>query len=96
MDESLAGHSAVVCCFGAVSGLLLQGWRAVIVGGGFAGLGVAAWVLYEEFLVPRVIDYSKGPSMWPIALVVAGTVAAAVGAAVASAVGRLRAKRPRS
>jgi hypothetical protein len=75
---------------GTVSGLLLRRWLAVVVAGAVAWLGVAAWVLYEEYGVTRVIDYSKGPSMWPIALVLAGTVAAVVGASTAAAVGRLR------
>ena len=79
---------------GAVSALVLQRRRpvAVVVAGAVASLGVAVWVLYEEFVVPRVIDYSKGPSMWPIALVVAGTVAAVVGASTAAAIGRSRTK----
>jgi hypothetical protein len=82
-----------VAC-GTVSALVLQRWRAVavVVAGAVASLGVAGWVYYEEFYVPRVIDYSKGPSMWPIAAVVGGTVAAVVGAATAAAVGRLRTK----
>lgn len=78
-----------VAC-GTVSALVLKRWRvvAVVLAGAVASIGVAVWVIYEEYFVPRVIDYSKGPSMWPIALVVGGTAAAVVGAATAAAVGR--------
>ena len=38
--------------------------------------GMLAWLLYHEYFVP----YSGGgASMWPVALLIAGTVAAAIG-----------------
>ena len=79
---------------GTVSSLLLRRRLAVVVAGAVAWLGVAVWVLYEEYGVTRVIDYSKGPSMWPIAILFAGTVSAVVGASTAAAVGRFRTKPP--
>jgi hypothetical protein len=50
-------------------------------------VGVASWVLYVEYLVP----YSGGgASMWPIAVIVYGTMSATIGWAVATLVARIR------
>jgi len=69
---------------GVVCGWILPGRRTVAWGGAVPWLGVLAWLLYNEYLVP----YSGGgASMWPIAQLVAGSVAAAVGM-LAAAVAR--------
>lgn len=77
---------------GGASGRLIRGTGGVIVGGAAAWLGTAAWVLYMEFLSGQIPQPGRGPSMWPIALIVAGTVAAIVGAGSALFVHRLRRK----
>jgi hypothetical protein len=73
--------SAIV---GAVGGLLLHERRAVRVGGAVPWTGVLVWLLYNEVFVPAVPG--EGASMWPIALLIAGTIAALVGATVAHVV----------
>ena len=63
---------------GAVSAWLLTGRIALMASASAPWLGVLGWLLYLEYFVP----YSAGgASMWPVALVFAGTVAALVGIA---------------
>ena len=76
---------------GAVSGFFLDDRRAVLVGGAVPWTGVLVWLLYNELLVPPVPG--EGASMWPIALLIAGTIAAGVGAMVAHVVSLGRSPR---
>jgi hypothetical protein len=77
---------------GALSALFLAGRTAAWVAGGLPWLAFLLWVLYQEYVVSRSQD--GGASMWPIAVLWAGSIAAAVGwgvyrvvSAVARAVG---------
>jgi len=72
---------------GIVSAFLVKGGKAIVLGGAIPWLGVLAWLLYNEYFVP----YSGGgASMWPIALIVAGTAAAVAGASAAGLTGMVR------
>jgi hypothetical protein len=62
---------------------LLCAWRlsgrfGLICAGAVPWLGVLGWLLYLDYFVPY---QGGGASMWPIALLFAGTVAVVVGAA---------------
>lgn len=80
----IVGLSALA---GIVSALLVSGRKAVLLGAALPWLGVLAWLLYNEYFVPY---QGGGASMWPIALIFAGSIAAAVGAAAAALTGRVR------
>jgi hypothetical protein len=61
---------------GAACARLADGKVALILAASFPWLAMLAWLVYHEYFVP----YSGGgASMWPVALLFAGTVAAAVG-----------------
>lgn len=77
---------------GAASGWLLAGPRAIVVGAGVPWLALLGWLLYHEYVVPYE---GGGASMWPVALLVAGTVAALVGALTAAAVRAIKRKNAR-
>ncbi len=62
---------------GALSAVLLSGRTAAWVSGGLPWLAFLTWVLYQEYAVPPP-EYG-GASMWPVAVLWAGTIAAAVG-----------------
>jgi len=63
---------------GAVSAWVLAGRVALVASAAVPWLGVLGWLLYLEYFVP----YSGGgASMWPVALLFAGTVAAVGGIA---------------
>ena len=74
---------------GMVCGWFLPGRRAVTWGGAVPWLGLLAWLLYNEYVVPY---RGGGASMWPIAQLVGGSVAAIVGILTATAARMLRAK----
>ena len=77
---------------GVLAGLLLTGWKAVIVGGAIPWLSLLAFLLYNEYFVPYE---GGGASMWPVAQIYSGTIGAAIGAVTAGAVRYLRASRSR-
>ena len=61
---------------GAACAWLAGGKVARVLAAGIPWCGMLAWLLYHEYFVP----YSGGgASMWPVALLFAGTVAAAIG-----------------
>ncbi len=60
--------------------MLVNGRKAILLGAALPWLGVLAWLLYNEYFVPY---QGGGASMWPIALIFAGSIAAAVGASAA-------------
>ena len=70
-------------------GLAIRGRKAVLIGAVIPWLGLLAWLLYHEFLVPY---QGGGASMWPIAQLFGGTVAALVGACAAAAVRFIRSR----
>jgi hypothetical protein len=80
----IVGLSALA---GTVSAFLVNGRKAVFVGAALPWLGVLAWLLYNEYFVPY---QGGGASMWPIALIFAGTIAAGIGAAAAGLTRKLR------
>jgi hypothetical protein len=71
---------------GIISALLVNGWKAILLGGVLPWLGVLGWLLYNEYFVPY---QGGGASMWPIALLFAGSIAAGVGASVAGFTGMI-------
>ena len=73
MWSILIGLSALA---GVVCGSIVPGRRAIAWGGIVPWLGMLAWLLYNEYLVPY---QGGGASMWPVALLIGGTVAAVVG-----------------
>jgi hypothetical protein len=75
---------------GLVCGWILPGRRAVIWGGAVPWLGLLAWLLYNEYVLPY---RGGGASMWPIAQLFGGSVAAIVGSLTATGARTLRAKR---
>ena len=75
---------------GILCGWFLPGRLAVMWGGAVPWLGLLAWLLYNEYVMPY---RGGGASMWPIAQLVGGTVAAAVGVLTATLARTLRAKR---
>ena len=77
---TIAFLSALV---GGICGAVLQGFRAIIVGGAIPWLGMLAWLLYHEYFIPY---RGGGASMWPIAQLLAGSFAALVGAVAAATV----------
>ncbi|HEX8394398.1 MAG TPA: hypothetical protein VF665_18780 [Longimicrobium sp.] len=74
---------------GVVCGWIIPGRRSVAWGAAVPWLGMLAWLLFNEYLVP---SQGGGASMWPIAQLVAGTVAAAVGLLAAAVARAARAK----
>lgn len=65
---------------GLLSGVIVRGVAGTAVGAALSWLGVLAWLLIVEYVLP----YSGGgASMWPIALLLAGTWAGIVGGASA-------------
>lgn len=78
---------------GAACGWMLPGRRAVIWGGAVPWLGVLAWLLYNEYVIPY---RGGGASMWPVAQLIAGSVAAVMGALAAAVTRSARVKLPPS
>lgn len=78
---------------GAASGWLLSGRRAILVGAAVPWLALLGWLLYQEYFVPYE---GGGASMWPVALLIAGTVAALIGGFTAAAVRAIKRKTTRS
>jgi len=74
---------------GGICGGLVRGRRAILLGAAVPWLGMLAWLLYNEYLVPYD---GGGASMWPVVQLFAGTVMALVGGLAAAAV-RLVARR---
>jgi hypothetical protein len=72
---------------GVVSALLIKSRANIVVGAAVPWLGVLAWLLYNEYYVPY---QGGGASMWPIALIFAGSIAALVGGGVAGFTGMIR------
>jgi len=70
---TIIGLSALT---GIIYGLKLKGLRGGVAAGVIPWVGLLAWLLYNEYLVPY---QGGGASMWPIAQLFAGTVAATVG-----------------
>ena len=71
---------------GAGCAWLVNSTVARILAAAIPWFGMLAWLLYHEYFVP----YSGGgASMWPVALLFAGTVAAAVGIVTCVLVQRL-------
>ena len=68
---------------GALCGGLIRGRRAIVWGCAIPWLGMLAWLLYNEYLVPYD---GGGASMWPVAQLFAGTVMAIVGGIAAALV----------
>lgn len=64
--------------FGVAVGVLLRGQRVWYVAGGVPLLWVAGIILYQEYMLPYV---GGGASMWPVALLFAGSTAALCGIA---------------
>jgi hypothetical protein len=61
---------------GVACAWLAHGRAARLLAAAIPWSGMLAWLLYHEYFVP----YAKGgASMWPVALLFAGTVAAAIG-----------------
>lgn len=77
---------------GVGSALLVNGRKAILLGAALPWLGVLAWLLYNEYFVPY---QGGGASMWPVALLFAGSIAAGVGAATAGLTRRIRRRGPR-
>jgi hypothetical protein len=71
---------------GVLSALLIKSRLAIIVGAAIPWLGVFAWIMYNEYFVPY---QGGGASMWPIALIIAGSVAAGVGGSAAGFLGMI-------
>lgn len=53
-----------------------EGRRGFLLAGGLPWCALLAWLLYHEYFVPY---QSGGASMWPIALLWAGSIATAIG-----------------
>lgn len=68
---------------GGICGGLIRGRRAILWGAAVPWLGMLAWLLYNEYLVP---SGEGGASMWPVAQLIAGTVMAVAGGVAAAAV----------
>lgn len=74
----IIGLSAAI---GVVAGLVLRRLSvAVVAGAAIPWLGMLGFLLFNEYVVPA---QGGGASMWPIALLIAGTAAAVVGAGFA-------------
>jgi hypothetical protein len=76
---------------GVGSALLVNGRKAILLGAALPWLGTLAWLLYNEYFVPY---QGGGASMWPIALLFAGSITAGVGAAAAGVTNRVRRRGP--
>ena len=74
---SLVGLSVIA---GVLSASLFSGIKAILIGGAVPWFGFLAWLLYSEYFVPY---QGGGASMWPVALIFAGSIAAVVGASAA-------------
>ena len=85
----LVGLSVLV---GILSALFFTGVKAIVIGTAIPWFGVLAWLLYNEYFVPY---QGGGASMWPVALMFAGSVAAVVGASAAGLTKLARRNRPR-
>jgi hypothetical protein len=68
---------------GGLCGAFIRGRRAILWGGAVPWLGMLAWLLGNEYLVPYD---GGGASMWPVAQLIAGTVMAVAGGVAAAAV----------
>ncbi len=68
---------------GAAAAKLLKRQAAIVAGGAVAWLGLLAFLLYNEYLVPY---QGGGASMWPIAQLFGGTFVAVVAAGTAAVV----------
>jgi len=68
---------------GAMSGALVRGGWAVFLGAALPWLGLLAYLLYNEYVLPY---RGGGASMWPVAQLFGGTLAAFTGASAALAV----------
>jgi hypothetical protein len=62
--------------FGAACAWLSEGRFARVLSGAVPWLSVLAWLIYNKYLL---LYQGGGASMWPIALLTAGTIAAATG-----------------
>ncbi len=71
---------------GIGSAFLINGRKAIMVGGALPWFGLLTWLLYNEYSVPY---QGGGASMWPIAQLFAGSIAAGVGASVAGFTGMI-------
>ncbi len=72
---------------GIVVAFLVNSRWSIVLGAVIPWLGVLGWLLYNEYYVPY---QGGGASMWPIALIFAGSVAAALGGSVAGFVAMIR------
>lgn len=72
---------------GALCGGFIRGRRAILWGAAIPWLGLLAWLLYEEYLVPYA---GGGASMWPVVQLFAGTIVAMVGGIAAAVVRGVR------
>lgn len=61
---------------GAMCAWKLNGKTALICSGAIPWVGLLSWLLFNEYFMPY---RGGGASMWPIALLFAGTAAAATG-----------------
>ena len=62
--------------FGALCAYFIDGIKSFVIAGAIPWLALLAWLMYQEYFVPY---QGGGASMWPIALLFAGTAAAATG-----------------
>ncbi len=76
---------------GVVVAKKVKSSMAIVLAGGAAWLGVLAWLLFCEYVLPY---QGGGASMWPIAQMFGGTFAAVVAGGAAGVTVALAPKQP--